>query len=289
MVRGEFGLAKNRGFDATVFVRSAEAAGGELGGFFKRDVSDGNTPVSGRIAGGDLHFPQGPDVVGDFHDVLHLEFFDEAAFFIMAADLHEGTEFGVDPDVNDLVFAGAVFWLIDAELITGLTADVFVAFEFRVGPVKEAQCEILVGEIGAGDGLGDFPGGKVLSFAVDDFEKVEFLIRETHVKDAPGVVFVELELDVFSVQKEGDGAFFPVFGDVSFERFGFVELGEGGGYACALEDGVRVGLLGMGAGYERGGDECGFEIHGGKMVELAAWTSFVEISFKKGSGGAVNF
>lgn len=70
------------------------------------------------------------------------------------------------------------------------------------------------------------------------------------MENAPGVVFVELELDVLTVEEEGDGAFFAIFGEVALERFGLVELSEGGGNAGSLEDGVGVGLLGVGAGNE---------------------------------------
>ena len=232
-----------------------QAARGEFFRGVEGDVCDGNAASGGGIAGRDLHFFQCPHVVGDFHDVLDLEFFNKSAAFVVAADLHEGAEFGVDPDVNDFVFAGAAFWFVDAEFITRLPADVFLTFEFRVRPVEKAEGEIFVSEIGTGDGLGEFFRWEVLGLAVDHFEQIVFFIREAHVENAPGIVFVELELDVLAVEEERNRAFFPIFGEAAVERLGFVELGQGGGHARALEDGIGIGLLGVSAGDECGGDE----------------------------------
>lgn len=148
-----------------------EAAGGEFFWGVEGDISDGNpAAVFVRIAGGNLHFPQGPDVVGDFHDILDLEFLHLAAVFVVSGDFHEGSKFGVDPDIDDFIFAGTAFRFVDTEFITRLAADFLVAFEFRIRPVEEAEGEILVGEIGAGDGLGDFSGREVLRLAVDHLE-----------------------------------------------------------------------------------------------------------------------
>lgn len=189
------------------------------------DICDGKTAPIGGVTGGNLHFAQGPNVVSDFHDVLDLKLLHQSAVFIVATDLHEGAELGVDPDIDDLIFAGAAFGFVDAEFITGLSADVFVALEFRIRPVEKAEGEVFVGEIGAGDGLGDFFGREVLGLAVDHLEEVIFFIGEAHVENPPRVVFVELELDIFPIQKQSNRAFFAVFREIAVERFTFVELG----------------------------------------------------------------
>ena len=172
-------------------------------GCVEGDVGDGDaaSAVSG-VAGGDLHFAERPDVVGDFHDVLDLEFLHHSAVFVVAADAHEGAKLGVDPDVNDFVTAGGAFGFVHPEFITGLAADVFGAFEFGIGPIEEAQGEVLVGEVGAGDGLDDFFGGKGGGLAVGDLEKVEGLIADADVEDPlRDFVFGKLELDVLALEE----------------------------------------------------------------------------------------
>jgi len=201
----------------------AQAAGGKFFGGIEDEVRHGDAAVGCWVVGGHLHFSEGPDVIGHFHDVLDLEFLDEAAIFVVAADFHEGSEFAVDPHVDHFVAAGSALRFLDAEFVAGLAADVFFAFEFRVGPVKKAEREILVGEVGVGDRFDEFVGGEIAGFAVDQFEKVVSIVGEAHVEDAPwAVVFVELELDVFAIEEQSDGCFFTIFGEISLEWFGLI-------------------------------------------------------------------
>lgn len=226
-------------------VRLAQAA---RAGFFravKRDVGDRDASSGGGIVGGDLHFAEGPDILGDLHDVLDLEFFDESAFFVMPADAHEGSEFHMHPDIDDLIVAGDSGGFIDADFVTGLSADVFLAFEFRVRPVEEAKGEIFVGEIGAGDGCDEFLGREFEGFSVDDFKKIESLIADAHVENPPGFFVIrELELDVLAFQEEHDRRLLVAFAEISAESF--IEFGEGGGHPGAFEDCLGIGLLGGG-------------------------------------------
>lgn len=84
------------------------------------------------------------------------------------------------------------------------------------------------------------------------------------MEDPPwlGAVLVELKLDIFAVQEEGDGDLGATAGEISAEWLGFIELSEGGGDAGTFEDGIGIGLLGVGiAADESGGEQGGFEIH----------------------------
>lgn len=214
-------------------------------GFFraiKRDVGDRDASSGGGIVGGDLHFAEGPDVFGDLHDVLDLEFFDKSAFFVMAADAHEGPKFHMHPDIDDLIVAGDSGGFIDADFVTGLSADVFLAIEFWVWPVEEAQGEIFVGEIGASDGSDEFLGREFEGFAVDDFKKIESLIADAHVENPPGFFVIrELELDVLAFQEEHDRRFLVAFAEISAESF--IKFGEGGGHAGTFKDRFGIRLL----------------------------------------------
>lgn len=126
--------------------------------------------------GGNLHFAQGPDIIGHFHDVLDLEFLDQFPRLVVAADFHEGAELGVDPDVNHFVAATAASRPIQPHFKTILATDVFLAFELGIGPVEEAQGEIFVGEIGASDGFAEFFSRKIQCFAVDEFKQIVFFV-----------------------------------------------------------------------------------------------------------------
>jgi hypothetical protein len=64
-----------------------------------------------------------------------------------------------------------------------LAADLLVALQLGIGPVEEPHGEILVGEVGFGDGLDDFLSREIDGFAVDELEKIEGVVGHAHVED----------------------------------------------------------------------------------------------------------
>lgn len=232
-----------------------------FGGLIEGHVGDGG--AAAVFIGGNLHFTERPDFIRDFHHIFDLEFLEELSAFGVAVDFHECTKFGVNPDINCEVISGGSGGLVETELVGLLGADVLGFLQFRVWPVKKAEGEVFVGEVGSGNGFREFVAGEVDSFSVYDFKKVVFVVVEPQVKDTPFLVFKELELDVLSFEENSDRCFPAIVGQVSLEAF--VELGQGSRKSCAFEDTVSIGCLcvrqwGNGQwGNEKGCDEKSLE------------------------------
>ena len=153
----------------------------------------------------------------------------------MPPDAHEGTELGVDPDVNDLVATGRTLGFVDAKFVARLAADILGGFQFGIRPVEESQGEVLVGEVSASDGLDDLFRWKFNGFAVRDFKKIEGTIGHPHVENTQGAfVFSELELDVFALEEKCDRDISTLFLEVSGKAL--VQLGEGGSEARPFQN-----------------------------------------------------
>jgi hypothetical protein len=262
---------------------------------FEGDIRQGGAfSAVGWIAGGDLHLAKGPDVIGNFHDVLDLKLLHQSAVFIVASDAHESTELGVDPDVNYLVAARGSLGFIDAELVARLAADILSCFKFWVGPVEETQREVFVGQIGAGDGLDDLCRGKLDGLTGSNFKKIERVIAHPHVENTPrAFVFRKLELDVLPLEKKGDGDVSALFLEISGQAL--IQLGEGGREPCSFENLLGGRLLGLGseAGNPRDGEGGGwkndFKMHRFTREKSLDWTSAAIDSFKKVFCAALDF
>lgn len=207
--------------------------------------------------GGYLHASQGPDVARDLHDVLDLEFLDEATIAVVAADAHECAEALVDPYENGLVSTRCSGRFVEADFVTCLAIDVFLTFEFRVGPVEEAECQIFISEVCAGDGFDELFARELHLAAIDHAEELKLFVAEAHVEDVPvRAVFGVLELDVLPFEEKRDGCAFTAANEGAFERA--VELCEGCCDPRAFDNGTRVGgVCECGYGDRQKSGECG--------------------------------
>jgi len=164
---------------------------------------------------------------------------EDFSIFIVALDLHQGVVFLMHPNVDDVVSA-AFAGIDESNFMAFLELDRFFADDFRVRPVEETERKIFVGEIGSHDRLAKLFGWEGYIFAIDDLEEIEFFFIQAHVEDVPLFVFLVLELNVFSTQKESDRGAFTIFAQ------GAVEIGllKRGGKPDSF-DGVLGGGIGM--------------------------------------------
>ena len=221
-------------------------------GFFggiERHIGNGNSSATVLgVAGGHLHFAERPHIFSHLHHVLHFEFLDEIAVLIVAADSHERAEFAMDPDVNHLVAPDRAVGFIDSQFVARLAADLLVALQLGIGPVEEPHGEILVGEVGFGDGFDDFSSREIDGLAVDEFKQIEGVVVHAHVEDPQRATFFgELELDVLAPEEERDGGVGAVFLEVAAEAV--FEAGEGCRDASPLKDLLGARFLSLGVGH----------------------------------------
>jgi len=149
----------------------------------------------------------------------------------------------VNPDIDGEVVAGRSGGFAESELPGVLKADFLSCFKLGIGPVEEAKREILVGQVGSGNGLGELVAGKVDGLAVDDFEEIVFVIVQAEVEYPPCFAFEKLELYVFALEEDRDGRLFAVVGQVSLESA--IEFNESGTQAGTFKNAVRIGRLGF--------------------------------------------